>query len=220
MREKRSARSLYARRRGLTLLDLLALQFVIFVPLFFTVIVTTHYGSERGFLVGFISSIACWGVVGAFSGWSYYRYQEQLRVLSTNYPSIFQIKEIPSDTSQLLIAEGAKIEIGDYGWEAEPLHDDGLIYLHGLNEKWGVVWYRGFRPNQIEKVGPKPRTQYLLPESWYRGGPDAFPCPFPIQSQTADLGMPVCQSAVSVRLRLRSARPHHGSYQRPGRHGG
>lgn len=101
------------------------------------------------------------------------------RVLTKEYPRIYRVKSVPSDTACALKAEGASIEVGDYGWEAQPLHKDGLIYLHGLNDRWQVVWYAGFQPDQVEVVGPKPHTQYNLFPDWadVKGVP---PCPFSV----------------------------------------
>jgi hypothetical protein len=182
---------LRAQRRGVSALDFLAFLFLTTVPLIPATMVTAHYGIECGFWAGYLANLACWVVIIALSAWGSIGADKRLRVLSEKYPSIYRIQETPPDTSRFLMAEGAMMEIGDYGWEAEPLHDDGLIYLQGLTEKWGVVWYAGFRTDQIEKVGRKPRTQYFLPVSWYVLGPDAFPCPFPVQARvTADMGMP------------------------------
>ncbi len=50
--------------------------------------------------------------------------------------------------------------MGDYGWEAQPLRKNNLIYLQGLTEEWLVVWLAGFRPDEIEYVGLKPLSQY------------------------------------------------------------
>jgi hypothetical protein len=87
------------------------------------------------------------------------------------------------------------IEVGDYGWEAEPLTNDGRIYLQGLTKDWGMVWRAGFRPDQIEYVGPKPVSQYDWRDFEYDGPkPKACyqwqhrkpkqPCPFPVQTRT------------------------------------
>jgi hypothetical protein len=203
MRDNRNAgRALHAQRRGLTLLDILAAIFVIAVPLITFDIVATHFGKPAGIVAGFLSGGASLSVVSAWSFCSYRSFQNELRLLSAKYPWVYRVTALPTDTSSLWTAEGASnlwtaegakiIEVGDYGWEAEPIHDDGLTYLQGLTEKWGVVWYAGFRSDQIERVGRKPRSQYYLPASWYHAGPEAFPCPFPVQShQTTDLGMPV-----------------------------
>jgi hypothetical protein len=36
----------------------------------------------------------------------------------------------------------------------------GLIYLQGLTPDWRTVWHAGFQPNQIERIGLKPSSQY------------------------------------------------------------
>lgn len=85
------------------------------------------------------------------------------------------------------------IRIGDYGWEARKWNCDDLIYLHGLEEQWGVVWIGGFRREDIEYVGPKPVSEYdwkdfeydgPKPGGFYRwGGAKAkTPCPFPVST--------------------------------------
>ena len=90
------------------------------------------------------------------------------------------------------------VEIGDYGWESKPPTQNGLIYLHGLTEDWGWVWRAGFRPDQLELVGPKPVSQYDWRDFEYDGPkPTACyhrqynrpknPCPFPIQKKVNDI---------------------------------
>jgi len=125
------------------------------------------------------------------------RRQKKLeRKLSDQYPLIYRIKSIPADSQCVLKAEGASIEEGDYGWEAEPLHKDGLIYLHGLNDRWQVVWYAGFKPDQLEITGPKPRTQYYVFPYWVNEE-KIPPCPYPVKRYQhgkypiAHLGFPV-----------------------------
>jgi hypothetical protein len=88
------------------------------------------------------------------------------RRLRENYRLIYRVTSIPSDGQCILKADGTSIAVGDYGWEAEPIYQDGLIYLHGLNSRWQVVWYCGFRPDQLEVVGPKPRSQYYIFPDW------------------------------------------------------
>jgi len=87
------------------------------------------------------------------------------------------------------IAQGASIKIGDYGWEAVPLRDDGLIYLQGLDTEWQVIWHAGFRPEQIESVATKPQSQYDWNYEWVR---KKLLCPFPVQEHsTAGMGFPI-----------------------------
>jgi len=102
------------------------------------------------------------------------------RRLRENYRSIYRVASTPSDNQFILKAEGSLIEVGDYGWEAEPVYQDGLIYLHGLNPQWQVVWYAGFRPEQVEVVGPKPKSHYNIFPYWV--DVKKIPqCPFPAQ---------------------------------------
>jgi hypothetical protein len=101
--------------------------------------------------------------------------------LHKKYSSIYRVVSIPSNNQCFLKAEGASIESGDYGWQAEPLFKNDLIYLHGLNDTWQVVWYAGFRPDQIELVGPKPKSQYYVYPEWMSGSKKIVKCPFPVK---------------------------------------
>jgi hypothetical protein len=98
----------------------------------------------------------------------------------SKYRQIFRVVSVPSDHQFAIKTAGASIEIGDYGWEAEPIDLDGLIYLHGLNPRWQVVWYAGFRPDQLEVVAPKPRSQYYIFPDWVNT--EKVPqCPYPVK---------------------------------------
>jgi hypothetical protein len=70
----------------------------------------------------------------------------------------------------------------------------GLIYLQGLTDEWGLVWRAGFRPDQVEFVGPKPVSQYDWKDFEYDGpkptacyhwqyGKPRQSCPFPVQKK-------------------------------------
>jgi|SRR5581483_1346490 len=117
------------------------------------------------------------------------RYEQRRRLLRERYQHVYRVLSIPENPDNIKLPPGAHIQIGDYGWEAEARnHGDGLIYLQGLSEKWQVVWYAAFRPDQVEKVAPKPRSQYDWDYSWCTRPP---PCEFPIQTrQTSDWGLP------------------------------
>ena len=110
------------------------------------------------------------------------------------YPLIYRVISVPSADQFTLKAGGASIEIGDYAWEAESVYQDGLIYLHGLNPHWRVVWYAGFRPDQVEIIGTKPKSQYYIFPYWVdeRKVPQ---CPFPVKTygmnRGSHLGYPV-----------------------------
>jgi membrane protein implicated in regulation of membrane protease activity len=187
-----AGRASQAQRRGVvTLIELFAAIFVMAVPLITFEVVATRFGKLTGIAAAFLSAVASVLVVVAFYRWSYRCHQKELRELSEKYPDVYRVTALPTEPSSILMTEGAEIEVGDYGWEAEPIHDDGLTYLHGLTEQWRLVWYAGFRSDQIERIGPKPRSQYYLPYSWRCRGPETPPCPFPVQShETTDLGNP------------------------------
>ena len=108
-----------------------------------------------------------------------HRFQKTKTKLA-EYKLIYRVISVPSDNQIVLKADGGAIEIGDFGWEAEPVYQDGLIYLHGLNPRWQVVWYAGFRPDQIEVVRPKPNSQYYY-ISPYASVEKIPQCPFPIR---------------------------------------
>ena len=113
------------------------------------------------------------------------------------YRFIYRVLALPGDDKPNNW-QAHLVEVGDYGWEAEPASKNGLIYLHGLTHDWGWVWRAGFRPDQLELVGPKPVSQYDWPDFEYDGPkPTRFyqrqyrrpknPCPFPIQKKIDDI---------------------------------
>jgi len=54
-----------------------------------------------------------------------------------------------------------------------------------------LIWYAGFRPNEIEFVGPKPFSEYDLPN---RPAPRPV-CPFPVQPRDTAATPPPVQFA-------------------------
>ncbi len=107
------------------------------------------------------------------------------------YRTIYRIKGQPASNWTWL---KENIRVGDYAWEIEPWRKDGLIYLHGLEGQWGVVWKAGFRREDVEYVIEKPVSEFdwrefdydgpkpLAPFHW--GNAKAKkPCPFPVNSE-------------------------------------
>lgn len=97
--------------------------------------------------------------------------------LRENYRGIYRVLGVPTDRRNVRKPERAEIRLGDYGWEAEPVRQNGLIYLQGLSKEWYVVWWAGFAPYQIEYVAPKPISQY----DWPQFIREKTQCPFPVQ---------------------------------------
>ncbi len=193
MRSADTANEGHDTRRGYTFIELLAMIVIVAAVSSTWTIVRARYGIVMGFLTSLVVTIACACVVVAFYRVSGRRFQIEYKALSEKYSSVYRVLSPPSDNAPVLKADGADIHVGDYGWDAEPLHNDGLIYLHGLSSDWLVLWYAGFRPDQIEKIGPKPRIQYYLPYAWMGAGSQAQPCPFTASAKVpkmATLGHP------------------------------
>jgi hypothetical protein len=113
------------------------------------------------------------------------------------YCGIYRVLALPAPDADRNNWQTSEITVGDFGWESTPLSKDGLIWLHGLSADWGLVWRAGFRPDQIEYVGPKPVSQFDWKDFEYDGPKPAacyhwplvkpkIPCPFPIQKPVSD----------------------------------
>lgn len=179
---------LRSQRRGFTLIELLAAIFVIVVPIITMQIALPRFGFRSAVEAAVISAIVSVNLVIVFYKASSRQFEKEQRELLKKYPDVYRVSYLPQDSSSVLKDEWTIIAVGDYGWEAEPIHKDGLRYLHGLTKEWQVAWYAGFREDQIERIGPKPRSQYHLPYSYNCNPP---PCPFPITTlPEATLGMP------------------------------
>jgi len=147
---------------------------------------------------------AWWGIGAAFSAGSFsvitvvlfyrlmWRLDERgLQKARDKYRAIYRVIAIPTDPKVIVMPEGAEIRVGDYGWEAGPSRNDGLIYLQGLTQDWTVVWHAGLDADEIEKVATKPHSQF---DSWYpywADPPPLPPCPFPVvERKTMTIGRP------------------------------
>ena len=106
------------------------------------------------------------------------------------YRGIYRVVSLPSVRNKPASWNADNITVGDFGWEAEPLTKDGLIWLHGLSVHWRMAWRAGFRPEEVEYIGPKPVSHYDWKDFEY-DGPKARsiyssaipkqPCPYPVQ---------------------------------------
>ncbi len=107
------------------------------------------------------------------------------------YRGIYRVLSLPSVHNKPASWNAGDITVGDYGWEAEPVYKDGLIWLHGLSVHWKMAWRAGFKPEEIEYVGPKPVSHYDWKDFEFDGPKSGGiytpaipkqPCPFPIQN--------------------------------------
>lgn len=169
--------------RGWTLIELLAVIFVISIA----IIVGKSLGTGAGLLAGLLSVI----VVILFYSWIGRRDERKLKELREKYPAIYRVIAVSPAPIIIMMPEGAEIRIGDYGWEAGPIRSDGLIYLHGLTPDWTVAWHAGFRSDQVEWIATKPYSQYDSWHPFWADSPPLPPCPFPIaERETLTIGRP------------------------------
>jgi hypothetical protein len=107
------------------------------------------------------------------------------------YRGIYRVKAAPSSQWSWL---KENIQVGDYAWERPPWRRDELIYLHGLQEQWGVVWMAGFRREDVEYVTAKPVSEYDWRDFDYEGAKPRAPyqwgmakaktlCPFAVSTE-------------------------------------
>lgn len=169
-------------RDGYTLIELLAVMFIMTPATVAYATVTRGHGIGMGIVAAFIGGAVGFGIVAFFYRWSWERDKAKLGKLRADYGGIYRVLTGPHDNQPTIMLEGAEIRTGDYGWEAAPLpaKKDGLVYLQGLTPDWRTVWHAGFHPNEIERICPKPSSQY---DHWvpYRVKAPTDPCPFPIQ---------------------------------------
>ena len=179
------------RRSAYTLIELLAVIFIIAVTGIVEESVTHRFGRWIGIGSGTITLTICVIVTGLFYRWSWRRNRIRLQKLREKYRGVYRVLALPLDQKIVARPGGAEIRIGDYGWEAGPAGKDGLIYLQGLTKEWTVVWHAGFRPDQIEWIAKKPTSQYDYWVPYWAKSPPAPPCPFPvIERATLTIGRP------------------------------
>ena len=173
--------------KAYTIIEMMAVMFVMVVTLYAKALGKIYGGNAR-ILIPIMGFIAACGVVFLYYYRSGISEGRRRRSIREKYHYIYRVIEAPPQNSKIKKHSTAVILIGDYGWEAPSLANDGLIYLQGLTSKWGIVWYAGFHPDQIEKVGLKPQSQYDWKYTWSYNTP---PCPYPIvERETSDLGLP------------------------------
>ncbi len=189
-RMSRKAENRRSSKGGYTLIELLAVMFIITGCLLTGDFVGRHFGKWPGIGAGVFGGAICFAIVALFYRWGWRRDKRQLLELKQKFCTIYRVVRLPSVQESIIKPVGAEIKVGDYGWEAAPIRNDGLIYLQGLTVGWCVVWHAGFRPEQVEKIGPKPSSQYdYWVPYWAKPSPPA--CPFPVQErQTPDMGLP------------------------------
>jgi hypothetical protein len=174
-----------------TLIEFLAFTFMVAITAIVGKSVAARYGTWVGVGAGFIAALSSVCLVVLFYRWSWQRDIRRLKELTEKYRGIYRVIRLPSSDTSIIKPQGAEIKIGDYGWEAGPDREDGLIYLQGLAPDWSVVWHTGFRPDQVERVADKPSSQYEYWVPYWAKSPPPPPCPFSVvERETMTWGRP------------------------------
>lgn len=162
---------------------------MICVPVLLGRLVANYFGVWWGVGSGTLSTVLCATLLTLLYRAKRRRQESKRRGLREKYRGIYRVLSVPSEAKNVIKAPGNEIIVGDYGWESEPPKNKGdLVFLQGLDENWRVVWYAGFSAQQIEYIGPKPRSQYDWDSSWFKAPPR---CPFAIRSRkTTSMGLP------------------------------
>jgi hypothetical protein len=124
------------KRSGYTVFEVLALAFVLSATLCLWRAVTPVYGQRWGMLAAFGGGLLSVTLVVLLYRWSWRRDERLLQAARENYRKIYRVIAAPADPEIIGMADGAVIRVGDFGWEAGPARDDGLIYLQGLTREW------------------------------------------------------------------------------------
>jgi hypothetical protein len=168
------------RHHGYTLIELLAVMFIVMMATVAEESVAKRYGRGWGIVAAGIAVVAGAALVVLWYRWTWRRNGERLRELKEKYRFVYRVVALPSDKSGVVKLAGAEIRVGDFGWESAPIRKDGLIHLQGLTPGWNVVWHAAFRPEEIQMVGPKPSSQYDYWVPYWAKAPPPPPCPYPI----------------------------------------
>jgi hypothetical protein len=129
------------RCRAFTLIELLALIFIITAIAIAEQSIARKYGRWPGIGAGIVAGAISLILVVLFYRWWWRRNKRRLKELREKHRTIYRVISLPVDNRNIIKPDGAEIKVGDYGWEAGPINKEGsgLIYLQGLTAGWRVV---------------------------------------------------------------------------------
>jgi prepilin-type N-terminal cleavage/methylation domain-containing protein len=155
------------KKKGYTLIELLAVIFIIAATMSAWKSVSSSYGLWWGIGAGILAGALSILLVILFYYWMGRIEERILTKLRNKYTAIYRVKTVPSDPKIIILPEGAEIRVGDIGWHA------------------------GFHPDEIEKVAKKPSSQYDV-ECPYGADLSSLPaCPFTVvERKTMTAGLP------------------------------
>ena len=105
-------------RPAYTLIELLAVMFVVAMTGLVEESVAHRFGRWTGIGAGAVTLIICVMGVVLFYRWSWKRDRRRLQELREKYRGIYRVIALPSDQKIVARPDGAEIKIGDCGWEA------------------------------------------------------------------------------------------------------
>src|SRR6266566_10044787 len=108
-------------QRAWTIIELVAVIFIIFVTTETGKFVAKNYGIWAGIGAGILSATMCVIALVLFYRANGRRFDERRRELREKYCRIYRVLAVPSDGAAIKKAQGAEIKVGDFGWEAAPL---------------------------------------------------------------------------------------------------
>jgi len=120
-------------QKGYTLIELLAVMFIVAFVTAVHEAVRAKHGQGSALVASLLAVFVGALLVILFCRWTWSRNKRRLSQLRENYRSIYQVKELPSETKSIVKPAGAEIQIGDFGWDARPSRRDGLIHLQWFN---------------------------------------------------------------------------------------
>src|SRR5216117_4602215 len=112
------------RPKAYTLIELLAVMFVVAMTGLVEESVAHRFGRWTGIGAGAVTLIICVMGVVLFYRWSWKRDRRRLQELREKYRGIYRVIALPSDQKIVAKPDGAEIKIGDCGWEAGPVSKD------------------------------------------------------------------------------------------------
>jgi hypothetical protein len=154
-------------------------------------IIDAHFGAGPRVTVGAIIFAGFFVYLRRLYRWADKISAQRRAEIRETYRGIYRVKGEPSSQWSWL---KENIQVGDYAWERPSWRRDDLIYLHGLQEQWGVVWMAGFRREDVEYVTTKPVSEYdwrdfdydgPKPRAAYQWGiaKAKSPCPFAVSTE-------------------------------------
>jgi hypothetical protein len=167
----------------------LALYPAIGIPVIFSV--DAHFGAGARVTAGLIIFAGFFFHLRCLYRWADRVSARRRAIIRETHRGIYRVKGAPSSQWSWM---RENIQVGDYAWERPPWRRDDLIYLHGLQEQWGVVWMAGFRREDVEYVAAKPVSEYdwrdfdydgpkpRAPYNWGMAKAKS-PCPFAVSTE-------------------------------------